>query len=192
VSFESVNHGSSLISNENYHTTLDVLFVGCRVCVRAKPQTRGEDRPRCCEARPSSPNSARHPPQPSTGAACDYSWLIMREFTERACIRSHTDLGRAHYGPIPSRLKPLVKETVKASTTIRANTLRAKPKAKHLAPAERGRPPKVVARERSRRDRLALVAKMATKLAGFHERDARVIVAHPWISSERRWGADLS
>ena len=42
VSFESVNHGSSFISNENYHTTLDVLFVGCRVCVRRKPQTCGE------------------------------------------------------------------------------------------------------------------------------------------------------
>ena len=55
----------------------------------------------------------------------------MREFTERACIRSHTDLGRAHYGPIPSRLEPKVKKTIKASTTIRANKRKAKLKAKH-------------------------------------------------------------
>jgi hypothetical protein len=42
ASFESGNHGTSFTSNENYHTTLDVLFVGCRVCVRRKPQTCGE------------------------------------------------------------------------------------------------------------------------------------------------------
>ena len=39
ASFESVSRAPS---NENYHTTLDVLFVGCRVCVRRKPQTCGE------------------------------------------------------------------------------------------------------------------------------------------------------
>ena len=42
ASFERVNHGSSLISNENYHTTFDILFIGCRVCVRGQPQTCGE------------------------------------------------------------------------------------------------------------------------------------------------------
>ena len=38
-SFGSVSRAPS---NEDYHTTLDVLFVGCRVCVRRKPQTCGE------------------------------------------------------------------------------------------------------------------------------------------------------
>ena len=42
ASFENANHGPSFTSNENYHTTLDVLFVGCRVCVRRKPRTCGE------------------------------------------------------------------------------------------------------------------------------------------------------
>jgi hypothetical protein len=39
---ESVSHALPFATNENYHTTLDMLFVGCRVCVRRKPQTCGE------------------------------------------------------------------------------------------------------------------------------------------------------
>ena len=42
ASLENVNDGPSFTSNENYHTTLDVLFVGCRVCIRRKPRTCGE------------------------------------------------------------------------------------------------------------------------------------------------------
>jgi hypothetical protein len=37
--FRERNHGTSFTSNENYHPTLDLLFVGCRVCVRRKPRT---------------------------------------------------------------------------------------------------------------------------------------------------------
>ncbi len=42
ASFESVSHAPSFTSNENHHTTLDMLFIGCRVCVRGQPQTCGE------------------------------------------------------------------------------------------------------------------------------------------------------
>jgi hypothetical protein len=40
--FASVGRGPLFGSNESYLTTLDMLFVGCRVCIRRKPQTRGE------------------------------------------------------------------------------------------------------------------------------------------------------
>jgi hypothetical protein len=33
---------ASFASNENYQTTLDMLFIGCRVGVRRKPRTCGE------------------------------------------------------------------------------------------------------------------------------------------------------
>jgi hypothetical protein len=33
---------ASFASNENYHTTLGMLFIGCRVRVRRKPLTCGE------------------------------------------------------------------------------------------------------------------------------------------------------
>ncbi|MGA7863660.1 MAG: hypothetical protein WA709_37640 [Stellaceae bacterium] len=42
ASFESVSRGPSFASKENYGTTLDMLFVGSRVCVCGQPQTCGE------------------------------------------------------------------------------------------------------------------------------------------------------
>jgi hypothetical protein len=41
ASFESSSLSLSFTPFENYHTTLDVLFVGCRVCVRGRPRTCG-------------------------------------------------------------------------------------------------------------------------------------------------------
>jgi hypothetical protein len=42
ASFESVSRGPSFASKENHGTTLDMLFVGSRVCVCGQPQTCGE------------------------------------------------------------------------------------------------------------------------------------------------------
>ena len=42
ASSESVSRGLWFASNENYDTTLGMLFIGCRVCVRRKPLTCGE------------------------------------------------------------------------------------------------------------------------------------------------------
>ena len=41
ASFESPSLSLSFTPFENYHTTLDVLFVGCRVCVHGRPRTCG-------------------------------------------------------------------------------------------------------------------------------------------------------
>ena len=40
--FESPSLSLSFTPFENYQTTLHVLFLGCRVCVRGRPQTCGE------------------------------------------------------------------------------------------------------------------------------------------------------
>ena len=42
ASFESPSLSLSFTPFENYQTTLHVLFLGCRVCVRGRPQTCGE------------------------------------------------------------------------------------------------------------------------------------------------------
>jgi len=42
VSFERVSGAPSFAFDDSYHTTLDILFIGCRVCVRGQPQTCGE------------------------------------------------------------------------------------------------------------------------------------------------------
>jgi hypothetical protein len=42
VSFERVSGAPSFAIDDSYHTTLDILFIGCRVCVRGQPQTCGE------------------------------------------------------------------------------------------------------------------------------------------------------
>ena len=42
ANFESVVRGPSFALDESYYATLDVLFIGCRVCVRGQPQTCGE------------------------------------------------------------------------------------------------------------------------------------------------------
>ncbi len=42
ANFEDVSHAPSFTSNQNYRTTLDMLFIGCRVCVRGQAQTCGE------------------------------------------------------------------------------------------------------------------------------------------------------
>jgi hypothetical protein len=39
---ERVSGASSFALDDSYHTTLDILFIGCRVCVRRQPQTCGE------------------------------------------------------------------------------------------------------------------------------------------------------
>jgi hypothetical protein len=41
TNLESPKLSLSFTPFENYHTTLDVLFVGCRVCVRGRPRTCG-------------------------------------------------------------------------------------------------------------------------------------------------------
>jgi len=42
ANLESPNFSLMFTPFESHQTTLDVLFVGCRVCVRGRPQTRGE------------------------------------------------------------------------------------------------------------------------------------------------------
>ena len=40
--FRRLSRAPSVTSNESHLTTLDMLFIGCRVCVRGRPQTCGE------------------------------------------------------------------------------------------------------------------------------------------------------
>lgn len=42
ASLESPSFSLSFAPFESHQTTLDVLFVGCRVCVRGRPRTCGE------------------------------------------------------------------------------------------------------------------------------------------------------
>jgi hypothetical protein len=42
ASSERVSGAPSFALDDSYHTTLDILFIGCRVCVRGQPQTCGE------------------------------------------------------------------------------------------------------------------------------------------------------
>jgi hypothetical protein len=42
VSSERVSDAPSFAFDDSHHTTLDILFIGCRVCVRGQPQTCGE------------------------------------------------------------------------------------------------------------------------------------------------------
>jgi hypothetical protein len=41
-SFDSVTGAPLFASTETYHTKLEMLFIGCRVCIRRKPQSCGE------------------------------------------------------------------------------------------------------------------------------------------------------
>ena len=78
ANFESVVREPSFALDESYYATLDILFYRVpRLRSRAAANLwRGRsryahDRPRCCEARPSSPKPARHPPQSSPGTNCN-------------------------------------------------------------------------------------------------------------------------
>ena len=42
ASSERVSGAPSFALDDSYHTTIDILFIGCRVCVRGQPQTCGE------------------------------------------------------------------------------------------------------------------------------------------------------
>jgi hypothetical protein len=42
ATFHRLSRAPSLTSNDSHLTTLDMLFIGCRVWVRGRPQTCGE------------------------------------------------------------------------------------------------------------------------------------------------------